>query len=131
MRFVDVQLEERRQHQHGCRHECHDADDRDDAHRLQWRVRRGNQRAVSEERDQAGNDDDGRELRDSRRGVPFVLIAVHQVNAVIDADADEGDHREDREEIERHAGEREKTRRPDEPDDRRQGREQRQAPVAK
>ena len=72
-----------------------------------------------------GASSDGRAL-----GVAALLKAVHEVDAVVDADADEGDDREEREEIELDAGQRERAGRPDEPDGRRQQREQRQPPAA-
>ena len=63
-------------------------------------------------------------------GVAALLIAVHEMDAVVDADADEGDHREDREEVELDAGERQQAGGPDQSDRGRQQREQRQPPVA-
>ena len=57
-------------------------------------------------------------------------MAMDQMHAVVHADPDEGDHREDREEVELDAGERQDAGRPDQADGRGQQREQRQPPVA-
>ena len=66
----------------------------------------------------------------ARAGVAALAIAVHQVDAVVDADADERHHREQREEIELDAGQRQQAGRPHQADHRRHQREQRQPPVA-
>ena len=52
------------------------------------------------------------------------------MDAVVDADADEGDDREEREQIQLDAGERQQPGRPHQADRGRQQREQRQPPVA-
>ena len=59
---------------------------------------------VPEQRDDARDDNHGGELRDGRCGIPFVLVTMHQVNAVVDPDSDESDDRKHREQVERHAG---------------------------
>ena len=53
-------------------------------------------------------------------GVATLLVAMHQVDAVVDADTDEGDDREHREQIELDAGQGQDAGRPDEADHRRQ-----------
>ena len=67
----------------------------------------------------------------ARHGLSQFLITMDEMNAVVDADADERDHREDREEVELDARQREDAGRPDQSDRRRQQGEDRQPPVAK
>ena len=72
-----------------------------------------------------GASSDGRAL-----GVAALLKAVHEMDAVVDADADERHDGEDREQIELDAGDRQRAGGPDQPERRRQQRVDRQPPVA-
>ena len=76
----------------------------------------------------AGDENDRREFGGRLLGVPRSLIPVDEVDAVVDADADERHHREHREEVELDARERQQARRPDESD---RGRQQGKQPTAR
>ena len=81
------------------------------------RIRRIEQRAIPEERDRGGHENDRRELGHGATGVAAFLKAVDEMNAVVDPDADERHDGKERKQIELDAREREKSRGPHETED--------------
>ena len=100
--------EERRQDEQRRGAERDDRDRRDEPEEAQRRVGRRDERPEAEERRQRRHQDHRAEVRHRVGAVAVraVRAAVHEMDAVVDADADEGHDREHAEQVEADAGDR-------------------------
>ena len=92
--------QEGREHQDRRRRESDDTDHGHETNRSERRVGRRHERAVAEQRHERRDENNRRKFFHRAWRIPMLLIAMDEVNAVIDADPDEGDDREHGKEIE-------------------------------